>query len=209
VSAPAFAAPVTLHRALAPEESARADFYALLANLLNATPGAGLLAALAGAELLEGDPELSRAWQGLVHAASAMDVDAATDEYDALFAGVGKSAVSIYAGHYTGAPAVDHPRIRIQAALAELGLGRDERATEPEDHIAGLLEAMRVLVAGGAGRAPATIADQRRFFREHVEQGAAAFFKALAKAPQSNFYRHVAAVGAAFVSLESLSFQLD
>jgi TorA maturation chaperone TorD len=137
-----------------------------------------------------------------------MDADAATDEYDALFAGVGKSAVSIFAGYYTGAPAVDHPRVRIQAALAEHGLGR-VRSTEPEDHLGGLLEAMRVLVAGGAGRAPATLAEQKRFFQGYVEEGARGFFRALAVAPESNFYRHVAAVGAAFVAIESQSFQLD
>ena len=209
MSAQAAAAGVTMHRALAPEELARADFYALLANLLNAGPDGALLAALAAAKPLEGDPDLARAWQGLVHAASAMDADAAAEEYDTLFSGMGKAVVSIFAGFYTGAPAVDHPRVRIQAALAELNLGQAEQVTEPEDHLAGLLEAMRVLVAGGAGRAPATLAEQRRFYQDHVERGAAGFFRALATAPQSNFYRHVAAVGSAFVALESQSFQLD
>jgi len=200
---------MAMQRALAPEESARADFYALLANLLNAGPDGLLLTALAGAEPLEGDPDLARAWQGLVHAASAMDGDAAREEYDTLFSGMGKAAVSIFAGHYTGAPAVDHPRVRIQAALAELKLAQADDRTEPEDHLAGLLEAMRVLVAGGAGRAPATLAEQRSFFQDHVERGAAGFFRALATAPQSNFYRHVAAVGSAFMAIESQSFQLD
>jgi len=209
MSAQAAAATVTLQRALPPEEAARADFYALLASLLNAAPGTALLAALADAQPLEGDPDLALAWQGLTRAASAMDADAALEEYGVLFAGVGKSVVSIYAGHYTGAPAVDHPRVRIQAALEALHLARDDRMTEPEDHLAGLLEAMRVLVAGGAGRAPATLAEQRRFYQEHVERGAKGFFAALAAAPQSNFYRHVAAVGSAFVELESQSFQLD
>jgi TorA maturation chaperone TorD len=208
MNAQAAAAPVSVHRPLAPEEAARADFYALLANLLVGAPDARLLSRLADAGPLEGDPDLARAWQGLVYASTAMDAAAAADEYDVLFAGVGKAVVSIYAGHYMGAPAVDHPRVRIQAALAELRLAR-ERTSEPEDHLAGLLEVMRVLAAGGAGRAPATLAEQRRFFREFVEPAAAAFFRALAAAPEANFYRHVAALGAAFVSLESQSFQLD
>jgi len=187
MSAQAAAAPVTLHRPLAAEEAARADFYALLATMLNAPPDGALLANLAAAGALEGDPE----------------------EYEALFGGVGKAAVSLYAGYYMGAPAIDHPRVRIQASLVALALARDARATEPEDHLAGLLEVMRVLVAGGAGRQAASLAEQKAFYREHVEPAASPFFEALARAPQSNYYRHVAAVGAAFVAIESQSFQLD
>jgi TorA maturation chaperone TorD len=203
------AAPVTLHRPLASEEAARADFYALLAAILTGPPDAALLANLAAAGAIEGDPAFAHAWQGLVHASTAMDADAAAEEHEALFAGVGKAAVSAYAGYYMGAPAVDHPRVRIQASLAALGLARDPHATEPEDHFAGLLEVMRVLVAGGAGRPAATLGEQKAFYQEHIEPAAARFFEALARAPQSNYYRHVAAVGAAFIAIESQSFQLD
>ena len=208
MSARAAAAPVVVQRMVPPEEAARADFYALLANLFNAPPDAALLANLAAAGPIEGDPALARAWEGLVLASSAMDADAAAAEFDELFAAVGKAPVSIYAGHYTGAPARDHPRVRIQGALADLGLARDGRATEPEDHFAGLFEVMRVLVAGVAGRPAAPIAEQKRFFVEHVEPGAARFFEELARAPQANYYRHAAALGAAFMALESQSFML-
>jgi len=209
VSAQAAVAPVTLRRALAAEEAARADFYALLARLLNGPPDAPLLADLAAAGPIEGDPALARAWQELVHASAAMDADAAAEEYETLFVGMGKSQVSIYAGFYSGAPSIDPPRIRIQAALAALGLARNERVTEPEDHFAGLFEVMRVLVAGGAGRRAAALADQKRFFEGHVKPGAALFFEAIGRGRDSNYYRHVAAVGAAFVCLESESFLLD
>jgi TorA maturation chaperone TorD len=205
------AAPVAIQRLLPPEEAARADFYALLARLLAAPPDAALLGSLAAAEPIpsEGDPDLARAWQGLVQASSAMDPDAAAEEHEALFAGIGKSEVSLYAGFYGGAPAIDHPRVRIRADLAALGLQRREPVDEPEDHYSGLFEAMRVLVAGGAGRKPATVAEQRRFYEAHLKPGVARFFAALAKAPHANFYRQVAAVGSAFTAIESESFQLD
>lgn len=203
------AVPVTFRRTLPPEDAARADFHALLAALLNGPPDSGLLAHLAAASPIEGDPALARAWQDLVHASAAMDADAATEEYEALFVGMGKAKVSIYAGFYTGAPARDHPRVRIQAALAQLGLARDERATEPEDHLGHLFETMRVLVSGTQARPPAKLDQQRDFFEEHLGPGAARFFEALARAPEANYYRHVAAVGAAFVALESQSLQLD
>jgi TorA maturation chaperone TorD len=99
--------------------------------------------------------------------------------------------------------------VRIQADLAALGLRQRAEVTEPEDHFAGLFETMRILVAGGAGRPPAPLDGQRRFFEEHVQPGAHRFFAALASAAQANYYRRVAAFGAAFVALEGESFQLD
>jgi TorA maturation chaperone TorD len=207
----AAASPVAVHRALPPEEAARGDFYALLARLLHNGPDAALLRSLARAESLpaEGDAALGIAWQELVHASSAMDADAALEEYEALFAGVGKSAVSIYAGFYSGASAVEHPRVRIRADMSAMGLAPLETATEPEDHFAALFDVMRVLVAGGAGRSPATVPDQRRFFEAHVKPGVMKFFDALGRARQANYYRKVAALGAAFLALESESFLLD
>ena len=207
----AVAAPVTLQRTLPPEEAARGDFYALLAALLRAAPDAALLSALAAADPLpeDGSAALRQAWANLVAASSAMDPDAAADEYEALFVGVGKAEVSIYAGYYSGAPAIDHPRVRLQAELAALGLARREGLSEPEDHLAGLFEVMRVMVAGGAGRAPAPVAEQKRFFEAYVKRPALAFCDAVSRSPKANYYRTVAALAAAFLSLESDSFQLD
>lgn len=211
MSAEAVAAPVAMHRMLPPEEAARGDFYALLARLLQAPPDGRLLAQLGSAPSLpEGaDASLALAWQNLVDASSVMDGDAAAEEYEKLFVGIGKAAVSVYAGFYSGAPSIDHPRVRIQAELAALGLSRPASAVEPEDHYGGLLEVMRVLVAGGAGRAPAPLAEQRRFFEAYLKPGLARFFEALGCAPDANYYQNVAGVGAAFIALESESFQLD
>ncbi|HXN15843.1 MAG TPA: molecular chaperone TorD family protein, partial [Usitatibacter sp.] len=190
-----------VNRAPLPEEAARGDFYALLARLFYAAPDAPLLGALAGAQALpaKGDAALARAWRELAQASSAMDAEAAAEEYEGLFVGVGKAPVSIYAGYYTGAPAMDHPRVRIQAALAAFGLARPDGVTEPEDHFAALFEAMRVLVAGGAGRASATLAEQRHFFEEHLGRGAGKFFAAIDAAARANYYRKVAALGTAFI----------
>lgn len=207
----ALAAPIRLHRPLAAEEAARADFYALLGRLFQAAPDGPLLANLAAAQPLpsDGDPGLARAWQQLADASSAMDAAAALDEYEALFGGVGKSEVSLYAGFYAGAAAIDHPRVRIRADLAGLGLAPAAGSTEPEDHFAAIFDAMRVLIAGGAGRGPATVEEQRRFFEAHVQPAVGKFLAAVARAAKSNYYRKVAALGAAFFSIESQSFQLD
>jgi TorA maturation chaperone TorD len=204
----AAAAPVVMHRTLPAEEAARGDLYALLARLLGSVPDAQLLDTIGHAGPLAGQSELATAWQALVDASSAMDSEAAHDEYQALFGGVGKAPVSIYAGYYTGASAADHPRIRIQRDLEALGLAH-RSTTQPEDHLGALLDAMRVLVAGGAGRGPASLEEQRRFFESHVNTGARKFFAAVAAAKQANYYRRVAALGAAFLDIEAESFQLD
>ena len=210
MSAQPLVAPGGVRRALPPEEIARANFYALLARLLARAPDNALLHSLGSAAPLPaaGEPALAAAWRGVMDASSVMDAAAAEDEYDALFNGMGKAAVSLYAGFYSGAPAADHPRVKIIAELAALGLAR-KVATEPEDHIAGLFEVMRLLVAGGAGRAAVDVAAQRRFFRTHVEPGVGKFFAALGQAAAANYYRRVAAFGAAFIALESESFALD
>jgi TorA maturation chaperone TorD len=200
---------VVVHRQLAPEEQGRADFYALLARLLLAAPDAKLLASLAAAGEVQGDPVLGKAWADLVGASSVMDAEAGREEYHALFEGVGSGEVSIYSAFYMGAPAVDHPRVRIHSDLAELGLAQRQGVTEPEDHWSGLFDVMRVLVAGGAGRAPAALSVQRRFFQSHLEPGVAKFFRALQGASSANYYRRVAALGLAFVALETESFRLD
>ena len=210
MNARAIEAPVTVHRPLSTEDSARANFYALLARLLASGPDDALLGHLATAQPLpEGaDAALAQAWQSLVDASNEADADAACDEYDTLFVGVGKAPVSIYAGFHAGAPAVDHPRVRMQADLAALGLERTATG-EPEDHYALIFETMRVLVAGGAGRDAAPLAEQERFFDRHVRPGAARFFAAVGAAREADYYRRVAAWGAAFIALEDESFRLE
>lgn len=201
---------MTLHRPLSAEDAARANFYALLARLLAGGPDESLLTNLAGAQPLGAgaDRALAAAWLSLSRASNEADADAVAEEHDNLFVGVGKAPVSVYAGFHAGAPAVDHPRVRIQADLAALGLARTT-TSEPEDHFGILFDTMRVLVAGGAGRGPAPLAEQQRFFDRHVRPAAARFFAALAAAAGADYYRHVAALGAAFVALETESFELD
>ena len=210
MSPQAVAAPVKVHRPLPAEDAARANFYALVARLLVGGPDDALLANLAAAEPLaaDADPALAQAWSALIAASGEADPEAIAAEYDQLFVGVGKAPVSIYAGFHGGAPAVDHPRVRIQADLAALGLART-RTSEPEDHYSAIFETMRVLVGGGAGREAAPIAQQSHFFDRHVRPGAARFFAAVGAAGQANYYRRVAALGAAFVALETQSFRMD
>lgn len=196
-------------RPVAPEDAARADFYALLAALFHHAPDAKLLQTLAIAPPIDGGSEdLARAWSELVAASAAMDPEAAAEEYESLFVGVGKARVSVYSGWYTGALWLEPARVRIIEALAALGLARPAGVAEPEDHFAALFDTMRILVAGGAGRGPASLAEQKRFYEGHVKPGVGPFLAAVREAPESNYYRRVAAVGEAFVGIENESFNL-
>ena len=102
-------APVNLVSSIEPEERMRADFYALFARLYFAGPDAELLRMMGSAPLV--DPEtdiataatpLSIAWGRLSAAARVMDFEAATDEYDALFGGIGHSEISLFGSNYVG-----------------------------------------------------------------------------------------------------------
>jgi len=201
--------PIALEPRVPAEEAARADFYALLARFFHAAADATLLGALATAPEMGGDGALDRAWRELCLASRAMDTEAARDEYEALFVGVGKATVSIYAGYYAGAPAGDHPRVRLQRDMEALGLARRDDNPEPEDHFAGLFDVMRVAVGGGAGRGPAGLDEQRRFFEGHIAPAAQPFFAAIQAARDANYYRKVAQFGAAFLELEQQGFELD
>ena len=207
----AAAIPVAVRRPLAPEEAGRADCYALLARLCSAAPDARLLQTLAIAPLLEGDgadPDLARAWSALVAASAAFDAEAAAEEYEKLFVGMGPSLVSIYLGFHAGASAIDHPRVRIRRDLAALGLEPREGNPQPEDHFALLFEAMRVLTGGTPVRDPAPVEAQKRFFESNLAPGVFRFLSAIEATAAANYYRRAAAFAAAYMKIEQQSFNL-
>ena len=206
-----------LQARLDPEDQARADFYALLARLFADAPDTGLLAAIANAEPLAPSRSahdlddvaagLAEAWERLRAASAAMDADAAAEEFQALFVGVGRSEVSPYASHYLG-PQSGRPLAEIRTALAELGLARRPGSSEFEDHLAVHLETMRMLVAGDGERRPAELAQQRLFFERHIAPWVFACCTAISESPVANYYRCVAQFLRCFVALERDSFAI-
>jgi len=187
-----------------PEDQARAGYYALLARLFYAGPDAGLLAAIADAgEIAAGDgpSTLAGAWNKLALAARAMDADAARLEYDQLFVGTGKAEVTPYASFYLTETGREKILVRIRAELASLGLGRAERALEPEDHIAALFDAMRYLISLGSG--DAALRQQQDFFDRYIARAYQGLCAAISASEKSNFYKHVARFADAFLTVES------
>lgn len=197
---------------LAGEDQARADFYALLARLLLAPPDGGLLAALAQAEPVSANGEfaLEDAWLKLTQAASVVDAGAVADEFSLLFISMGNPLLNPFGSFYLTGHLNDVPLVQLRHDLAQLRLARASGVGESEDHLGALCETMRVLVqglpAGSSSLGRQSLLVQKQFFEAHIRPWYAACLADIAKAEVANFYRVVAAVADAFLSIEAQAF---
>ena len=192
--------------AVADEDRARADFYALIARLFYAAPDAELLAALAAADEIAAeaeDPALARAWRSLIAAAAAMDAEAARDEYDGVFVGTGKAEITPYASHYLAESMKQNLLVRLRADLAGMGLARAPGAGEYEDHVSGLCEVMRHLIFLDSDVA---VRKQKTFFFAYLDSWYGNFCDSVITSVNTNFYKHVAGFTKAFLDVERASF---
>jgi TorA maturation chaperone TorD len=218
-SRPAGPAAITLHHRLEPEDQARADFYALLARLYSAPPDAALLHAIATAPPLDAAAHidgaddavagLPAAWDLLRAASAAMDAEAATDEYHNLFVGVGKCEINLHASHWLTGFMMEKPLADVRATLARLGLGRRAGVSLVEDHLAALLETMRILIAGQDDRRPGSLAEQRQLFERHIADWVFPCCAAIRESSVANYYRRVAQFSIDYLALERDSFAID
>ncbi len=191
------------------EELARAELYGLLARLWLAPPDAALLAqfAVAVTEAPQPGGFLEAPWQALVAALRAASPRELAEEYDALFGGVGKPEVFLYGSYYLSGFLNEKPLAALRADLARLGLARDERRGETEDHVAGVFEVMRWLIAGDDA-AVCNLEQQRRFFRAHVQPWIEKLCDAVEAQPRAQAYRTLAGLTRAFVQVETQGFDL-
>lgn len=182
----------------------RAQQYDLLAALLGRAPGSSLLAALAAVK--EGDGVLGRQVAALRRAAAETDTEAVEREFFALFIGVGRGELLPYASYYLTGFLNERPLARVREDFAALGIERDESMSEPEDHLAILLEVMAGLAAGRFEAEPDM---QAHFFARHIEPWADRFFADLEKAKAGQFYRAVGGLGRAFIEIEAEAFAME
>jgi TorA maturation chaperone TorD len=195
---------VTIRQAIAPEDEARAQVYALLARLYAGGPDAALLAALAKSPpwTTDGANPLAAAWNALLQASSAMDVDAAEQEYTEVFVGVGRSVVDLHASHWVTEAVSEKPLVAVRSDLARLGLTRLAGSTLYEDHLSVLCETMRMLIAGDGERAPSDIAVQRAYFDRHIAPWVAQCCSAICQCPLANYYLRVAKFTSLYMAVE-------
>lgn len=198
--------------AIAPEDQARADMYALLARLYADAPDAKLLSALASAPALavEGErgEELAAAWVALTQAAGVIDADAARREYQDLFIGVGKSEVNLHASYYLTGFMMEEPLAEVRTTMVRLGLARRADIGLVEDHLATLFGVSRALILGTQDRAPQPVATQQIFFEQHLASWYARCCAAIEASAIANLYRLVAKLTTIFLGLEAEAFTI-
>lgn len=188
---------------LAAEDAARAAYYGLIARLFYAPPDAGLLAQMLHANAFEGsDAPIARAWRELAAAAKSAFPVVLENEHTELFVGTGKAEVTPYLAHYTIEFATDNPLVEVKQQLREWGIARRDAASEPEDHISALFEAMRFAIAVQHRSDD----EQKAFFERFLYRGAMAFCSAVSASPKANFYRLVARFAHEFLELENEAF---
>lgn len=189
------------------EELARAEVYGLLSQLFHAPPSQALYEQIRGAPTQAPVPGgfLEASWRELVATARRLTREQVDDEYDALFQGIGKPEVFLYASHHLAGALNEKPLVALRDTLRQLGLTRADDMAETEDHFAYLCEVMRYLIAGD-DLAVSTLETQRSFFDAHLRGWPDAMCGQIAGHPSAGFYRAVAGFAQAFLAIESQAF---
>jgi TorA maturation chaperone TorD len=191
---------------LDPVDQARAQEYGLLGLLLWRAPDADVLKKLSR---LRGDATpIGMAHLDLSLAAAAANPDEVQREFFDLFIGLGRGELLPYASFYLTGFLHEKPLARVREDFIRLGIAREQRVSEPEDHIAVLCEVMSGLIRGdfaGEGETPYSDA---QFFDRHMSRWAARFFADLETANAARFYRKVGALGRIFIEIEAEAFAL-
>jgi TorA maturation chaperone TorD len=204
-------ATVQVRHHVAPEDEARAEFYALLARLYAASPDAPLLAAIGASTLWDDDGinPLASSWNRLVLASRVMDAEAAEQEYTDIFVGVGKSEVNPHGSHWLSGFMMEKPLVELRGELAQLGLGRQPGVVMLEDHLGALFETMRILIAGQGDRRPAAPAVQQRFFDRQIAPWCFDCCNAVQQCSVANYYARVAELTSEFLAVERDSLAME
>jgi TorA maturation chaperone TorD len=200
---PGSAAQESSRRIVDETDHARAREYALLATLLSHSPDSRLISRLAG--LRGDDSPIGMAHTALGKVAGRVKEEDVTQEYFALFAGLGQGQLLPYSSHYLTGSLYGRPLAQLRETLQRLGIEKAPGRSEPEDHAATLCEVMAGLVVGSIA-APAGA--DRDFFEEHLLAWIGRFFVDLERAEAADFYRYVGSLGRTFIDIEAQAFAL-
>ena len=198
-----------------PEDMARAAFYGLIARLFYAPPDQQLLGQLLHMGAFDGAGEasgaadarggkLADAWGAIVEACRTAFPAVLENEHTDLFVGVGKAEVTPYLTHYVIRYATDNPLVELRQQLTRWSIARRENANEPEDHVAGICEALRFAIAVQHR----SLEEQKAFFEHFLYRGGVAFCDAVTASGKANFYRLVATFAREFFELEREAFEM-
>ena len=180
-----------------PENQLRADTYRLLGRLLAAAPDDEMLALLAAAPVTEDGDLLALTWRLLATSAGRTTAGPVSDEYEALFIGIGRGELMPYASWYLTGFLMEKPLAQLRVDLRRLGFERRDGVHEPEDHAAALCETMALLAGDDTA-----IEAQAKFFEAHIGPWMADFFRDMQEAASARFYRAVGQLGEQFIETD-------
>lgn len=180
-----------------PENQLRADTYRLLGRLLAAAPDEEMLTLLAEAPVTEDGDLLAVAWRLLATSSGRTTARPVSDEFAALFIGVGRGELMPYASWYLTGFLMEQPLAKLRADLRRLGFERKDGVHEPEDHAAALCETMALLAGDDTA-----LETQAEFFEAHVGPWMARLFRDMQEATSARFYRAVGQLGEQFIETD-------
>ena len=130
---------------LSAEEQSRASMYGLLGALLAKPPTIRLLENIGG---LSGDgEEIGEAIDTIVLLAKKITQKAIEREYSQLFIGVGRGELLPYGSYYMTGFLNEKPLANLRKDMRELGIGRADGMSDPEDYVSGLCDMMSGLIS--------------------------------------------------------------
>jgi len=192
--------------AIAEEDQLRANFYGLLTSALLAPPSAEILEIFKN---LDGDESpLGVEMSSMSELTRTTDPEDVEDEFTRLFYGHGAGGeLHPYASFYLTGFVYDKPLAQLREDLRRLGLSRSDVTSEPEDHIAFLMNVMHELIVGVQGQAM-PLSAQNAFFDQHIAPWAPQFFENLEVAENAKFFRPVGAIGRLLMEIEREAFTI-
>ncbi len=181
------------------QQTLRTEIYLILAALFRSAPSEEILDFLNSLEVEPSQSSMQRAWLALKQAANQAEREALDDEYQNLFIGIGRGEVMQFASWHRTGSMMEKPLADIRHDLDLLGIERAENVKEPEDHISALCEVM-AMISGEEEEL------QQAVFNKHIAPWFNKFTRQLENADSADFYKPVARLCDAFLTLEQVRF---
>lgn len=190
---------------IASEDGDRAVLYGFIGRMLQAAPSGADLEMISA---LDNDgSEIGKALGEVAAAASSADPATLSRNYQDLFIGVGRGEFVPYGSYYLTGFLHEKPLAELRQSMAGFGIERADGVSEPEDHIAAVMQMMEGLILGDFGSS-VSLEDQKSFFEAHVASWAPHFFKDLAATETSPFYAAIGRLGGCFIAIERDAFAM-
>ena len=190
---------------VAEEDILRAGVYRLLSHALSAPPTGQDLKSWSA--LNASANAFGQAIAAFATNARATDTAASSQQFQDLFIGLGRGEFDPYGSYYLTGFMQEKPLARLRQDMDRLAIARSGGMSDPEDHIAAVLDMMAGLIDGAFG-APLTPAQQKSFFNAHLGSWAPVFFRDLEATTTSRLYSALGAVGRQFMLIEDRAFAM-